>query len=166
MKQPAILIGMPGVGKSTIGVLLAKALSLGFLDTDVHIQSREGRRLQDILDEMGIEAFCRLEEQYLFEIDPSGLVLATGGSAVYSESAMERFSRMGAIIHLDLDYPLLVERIRDLPTRGVVMAPGQTLRDLFDDRLPLYRRWATLTVNCDGKTQEEIVEEIRNLFHG
>jgi shikimate kinase len=155
-----VLIGMPGVGKSTIGVLLAKAANCRFIDTDVTIQAREGRSLQAIIDADGAEAFKRLEAQHIVSLDLAGHVIATGGSAVYSPEAMAHLKAGGTVVHLDLPLELVEHRITNLYTRGVVMAPGQTLRELYDERQPLYRRWADLTVDVSDKTQEQVVDAI------
>ena len=156
-EQNIILIGMPGVGKSTIGVLLAKATLRDFLDTDVCIQAGEGRRLQDILDGSGAEEFCRTEESYILSLNCAGCVLATGGSVVYSAAAMEHLKATGPVVHLDLPLELLERRIENLRTRGVVIADGQTLGQLYEQRQPLYRRWADLTVACAGINHEQVV---------
>ncbi|NOZ22299.1 MAG: shikimate kinase [Planctomycetes bacterium] len=151
---------MPGVGKSTVGVLLAKVTSRDFVDTDVVIQSREGRRLQDIIDTEGTAAFRKIEEQALLSLDLRRHVIATGGSVVYSERAMKHLGASGAIVHLDLPFDALERRITDLDSRGVVMEPGQTLRDLFDERQPLYRRYADATIDCTGLTHEQTVAAV------
>ena len=169
MKRNVVLIGMPGVGKSTVGVLLAKEMMKGFLDTDVYIQSREGKRLQTLLENLGPEQFCELEERSILRLSldgrefVNGAIIATGGSVVYGKKAMARLMEIGVIVHLDLGFHLLEQRITNLATRGVVILPGQTLRDLYDERLPLYRQYAQLTVSCKGKTQEQIVLEVIRL---
>ncbi len=155
------LIGMPGVGKSTVGVLLAKATGRRFLDTDLVIQTRVGESLQHILDTRGMVAFCRIEEQVLLDMDVHSSVIATGGSVVYSAAAMGRLNHTGPIVHLDLPLDALERRISDLETRGVVLGPGRTLADLYAERHPLYEAWADLTVDCSGRTQDAIVTEIR-----
>jgi len=152
-----VLIGMPGAGKSTVGVLLAKALSRDFLDTDVYIQAKQGRTLQEIIDQEGLPAFCRIEERHVRSLKCRTSVIATGGSVVYSPAAMARLQASGIIIHLDLDLPALEKRLTDLSSRGVVMGPGQTLPQLFAEREPLYRKYADLTIDCAGFTHEEIV---------
>jgi len=152
-----VLIGMPGVGKSTVGVLLAKALSRDFTDTDLYIQSRECRRLQDILDGHGRDIFLTLEERYILTLDCRGHVIATGGSVVYSEPAMDHLADAGIIVHLDLPFDQLERRINNLPTRGVVMASDQTLRTLYDERQPLYRHYADVAVPCEGRGHDEVV---------
>lgn len=155
-----VLIGMPAVGKSTIGVLLAKATSRDFIDTDVYIQAREGRSLQEIIDREGLEEFCRIEARHVLSLSCRGKVLATGGSVVYSEPAMKHLGSCGVVVHLALDLPAIKKRLTNLDSRGVVMAPGKTLDLLYKERLPLYREYADFTVNCRGKTHEEIVAEI------
>ena len=155
--QNIILIGMPGVGKSTVGVLLAKALSRDFLDTDVYIQAKERRTLQEIIDQEGLDFFRRIEERHVRSLKCRTSVIATGGSVVYSPAAMARLRSSGIIIHLDLDLPALEKRLTDLSSRGVVVAPGKNLPQLFAEREPLYRKYADLTIECAGFTHEEIV---------
>ncbi len=155
-----VLIGMPGVGKSTVGVLLAKALGRYFLDTDVLIQAIQGRSLQDIIDIDGLAAFRKIEEDYVLCTDLANAVIATGGSVVYSEKAMQHLAAHGVIIHLDLPVDKIEQRIRNLPTRGMVMEKGQTIRFLYNQRQPLYRRYAQFTIDCTHKTHEQIVAEI------
>jgi shikimate kinase len=155
-----VLIGMPGVGKSTVGVLLAKALGRYFLDTDVFIQAAQGRSLQEIIDSEGLAAFCKIEEDYATCIDLTNAVIATGGSVVYSERAMRSLTKHGVIVHLDLPVERIEERLRNLPTRGVVMEKGQTLRSLYAQREPLYRKYAQVTIDCTDKNHEQIVAEI------
>jgi shikimate kinase len=155
-----VLIGMPGVGKSTVGVLLAKATRRGFLDTDVWIQAREGRTLQAILDAGGLDAFVAMEAGHICSLDVTRCVVATGGSAVYSGRAMRHLQAGGAIVYLRAPFELLRRRVTDMATRGVVIARGQTLADLFRRRRALYERWGQLTIDCEGKTQDEIAAEI------
>jgi len=151
---------MPGVGKSTVGVLLAKATRRGFLDTDVWIQTREGRTLQEILDAEGLERFCRIEEEHILSLAAPGSVIATGGSVVYSEAAMGHLRASGPIVYLTLPLEQLEKRITNMATRGIVIERGRTLGDLFEERRGLYERWADLTIDCGGKTQDEIAAEI------
>ena len=155
-----VLIGMPAVGKSTIGVLLAKAVSRDFIDTDVYIQAREGRSLQEIIDRQGLEEFCRIEERHVRSLSCRGQVVATGGSVVYSAAAMNHLRTCGAVVHLTLDLLSIKKRLTNLDSRGLVMAPGKTIDFLYRERMPLYRKYADFTVNCRGKTHEEIVAEI------
>jgi len=155
-----VLIGMPAVGKSTIGVLLAKAASRDFIDTDVFIQAKEGRSLQEIINELGLKEFCLREEHHILTLACQGKVIATGGSVVYSHKAINHLMSCGLMIHLDLDLPAIKKRLTNLDSRGLVMAPGKTLDLLYEERLPLYQKYADLTVDCAGKTHEAIVEEI------
>jgi shikimate kinase len=155
-----VLIGMPGVGKSTIGVLLAKALGCHFLDTDVFMQAMQGRSLQEMIDRDGLAAFCEAEEDYILYLDATNTVIATGGSVVYSEHAMRHLAEHGGSVHLDLPVERIEERIRNLQTRGVVMEKGQTIRSLFAEREPLYRQYARITIDCTNKNHDDLVTEI------
>jgi len=162
-----ILIGMPGVGKSTVGVLLAKDTGKGFLDTDVWIQACTGRTLQDMLDADGLEAFCQMEQRHICALAVTGCVVATGGSAVYSDAAMRHLGATGPVVYLGLALEPLQRRITNLATRGVVIARGRTLEDLYYERRPLYERWADLTIDCGDRTQDELAAEIaRELADG
>lgn len=159
-ERNVVLIGMPGVGKSTVGVLLAKALSCSFVDTDVYLQAREGRRLQDIIDTDGLDRFTATEESYILSLDCRGHVVATGGSVVYSERAMAHLRQSGVVVYLYLPLEPLYARVTNLDSRGVVMAPGQSFADLFDERQPLYARHAELTIDCTGLNHDETVAAI------
>lgn len=162
MNSNIVLIGMPGSGKSTCGVVAAKMLLKNFYDTDLLLQNIEGSRLQDIIDSKGIEYFEQAEENAILSLNIQGTVIATGGSVVYSEKAMKHLKSLGKIIYLHLDYNSMVGRITNLSTRGVVMKNGETLRDMYNERLPLYSRWADETINCDNNTVEETAVAIRN----
>ncbi|MEW5801896.1 MAG: shikimate kinase [bacterium] len=155
-----VLIGMPGVGKSTIGVILAKVLSRDFLDTDVYIQAEEGRTLQEIIDREGMEKFCELEERYVTSVARRGAVIATGGSVVYSDLAMVHLKSQGVVLHLSLPIHLLEKRLTDFTTRGVVKKSAQTFIELYDERIPLYERYADSTIDCTGMGHEEVVKVI------
>jgi shikimate kinase len=155
-----ILIGMPGVGKSTVGVLLAKALNKNFIDTDVYIQSRENRRLQEILDTVGLPAFLALEERRVLELEPRNCVVATGGSVVYSGPAMLHLKQYGQVICLWLPMEMLEQRITDFGTRGVVMEHDQTFRQLYESRAPLYECHSGIRIDCTGLSHEQVVEKI------
>ncbi|MCF8050819.1 MAG: shikimate kinase [Desulfobacterales bacterium] len=161
-KTGVVLIGMPGVGKSTAGVLLAKRLGLGFLDTDVHIQTLEGLRLSEIIQRESLAGFCRIEEQHVLSISPAGCVIATGGSVVYSERAMTHLRDGAVIVHLDLEPSLLKQRLDNMDARGVVRAPGQTVADLYRERSPLYRRYEDMRIDCDILSPEEVIAAIVN----
>jgi shikimate kinase len=157
-----VLIGMAGVGKSTVGVLLAKALSRRFVDTDVQIQATEGRRLQDIIDADGTLAFLAIEERAILGLTFKEHVIATGGSVVYSTPAMTHLRSNGVIVHLDLAFDLLERRITNLDSRGIVRTNGQSLRALYEERRPLYQEYADITVDCAGQSHEEVVRAVVN----
>lgn len=146
-----ILIGMPGAGKSTLGVVLAKIVNMRFIDADLVIQERCGQTLQTIIDERGAEAFIETENDILCSIQAENTIIATGGSAIYSDGAMKHFSNIGTIVYLEISYESLVERLGDLQERGVVMRNGtsMSLRELFAERKPLYEKYAEVTVNID-----------------
>jgi len=159
-KKNIVLIGMPAVGKSTIGVLLAKRLGRYFLDTDIYIQAIIDRGLQEIIDTDGLEKFCQIEAEHISCIDKTNCVIATGGSAVYSDAAMSHLKNTGTIVHLELPLEQIKKRLTDLNVRGVVIAKGQTLEDLYQQRNPLYKKWADITIDCSGATHEQLVETI------
>jgi shikimate kinase len=154
-----VLIGMPGVGKSTAGVLLAKTASMGFVDTDVVIQTHEGRRLQDIIDMDGLEVFREIEERHVLQLDCENHVVATGGSVVYSEKAMDYLKSDAIVVYLSLSLRDIEQRLTNLPSRGVVKEPRQTLASLFRERTPLYLFYADVTVDCAGLSHEQVVHE-------
>ena len=158
------LIGMPGAGKSTIGIILAKNLSLGFIDTDVLIQINRGKSLQQILDESGHLALRAIEEEEICKLNVTRHVIATGGSAAYSERAMAHLGSMSTIVFLEVSFNEITRRIRNFETRGIAKGPHQTFQDLFVERQLLYRRYAQLTIPCDGITQEEIALRIASLI--
>ena len=155
-----VLIGMPGSGKSTVGVLLAKRLGLGFVDTDLLIQEEAGRTLQAIVDHDGYEALRRIEEQVLLKLDVRHKVISTGGSAVYSVRAMEHLKANGTVVFLDIPLELVIERIGDHSMRGISRRPDQSLEALFEERLELYSRWADLTVQGEGRNQEQVADVV------
>jgi len=159
-KTNVVLIGMPGAGKSTIGIVLAKRLGYDFLDTDVLIQARQGRRLQTIIDGEGLTSFRQIEEAALLSLACRRTVIATGGSAVYSEKGMAALRRDGVIVFLDLPLAELERRVRDMDSRGMVIDPGETFADLYARRLPLYRRWAEITVSAAGSNVEDVAGEL------
>ena len=155
-----ILIGMPGAGKSTVGVVLAKNMGLRFLDSDICIQEQEGKLLHEIIAQPGLNAFLETENRINASLQTEKSVIATGGSVVYGKEAMEHFKDMGTVIYLKLPYDEIKERLGDLTKRGVVLKPGQTLKDLYEERIPLYEKYADITINCTGKAIREIVSEI------
>lgn len=160
LKSNIVLVGMPGSGKSTVGVILAKLLSYDFLDTDVLIQSSQRRALQDIVDRDGHLALRTIEEDTLLSLDLQHHVIATGGSAVYSAAAMAHLAAIGTVVFLDVDLATLEGRVDNLATRGLVRRPGQSLADLFAEREALYKQAADITINCTGKTQEAVCSAI------
>ncbi len=160
MKNNYVLIGMPGAGKSTVGVVLAKRLGYRFLDSDLVIQEKTGKLLYQLIEELGEAGFLVLENEVNASLCVQKTVIATGGSAVYGKEAMEYLGRNGHIVYLKLPYEELEERIGDLHERGVVLRPGFTLRDLFTERTSLYERYADITVDCGRKSIRQVMEEI------
>ena len=158
-KKNVVLIGMPGAGKSTIGVILAKVLGKNFIDADLVIQKKEGRLLREIIEQEGPDGFLAVEERVNAGICPDAAVIATGGSVVYGQRAMEHLGRIGAIVYLKLSYPAVESRLRDIRGRGVVLRDGQTLLDLYQERAVLYERYADVTVEEDGLGVEETLEK-------
>jgi len=159
-KQNIILIGMPGAGKSTIGVLLAKRLGASFLDTDILMQTQEGCYLQETIARHGIDGFRSIEERYLFTVPPDCGVVATGGSAVYSEKAMAHLKSLGPTVYLQIGLAPLKRRLGNLDERGVLILPGQTIDMLFKERRPLYERYADITVSTAGVTPDQVVTAV------
>ena len=155
-----ILIGMPGVRKSTVGVVLAKRLGYSFVDADLVIQSWEGKLLHEIIEERGVEGFWMLEEAVGESMDVRRTVIATGGSAVYGENAMAHYKQIGTVVYLSLPLEGIRERLGDLTERGVTLRDGQDLDGLYVERQPLYERYADVTVDCEGLSIREIVEQI------
>lgn len=160
-----VLIGMPGSGKSTVGVVVAKALGMDFVDTDLTIQRREGALLQDILNTRGLEAFLDAEEAAIRSVTCERCVIAPGGSAVCREGAMEHLKALGSVIYLRLPLEEIEARVGNLSTRGIAMSPGQTLADVYAFRTPLYARWADWTVDAAGRTLAETVAAVRALVN-
>lgn len=156
-----ILIGMPGSGKSSVGVVLAKALGCRFLDADLLIQEREGALLQEILDRRGLEPFLDLEGEVLRSIRCRRTVIAPGGSCVCRAGAMEHLRSLGTVVYLQLSLSEVEARICNLATRGIALAPGQTIVDVYEYRVPLYQRYADLTVRADGQTLTGTVEAVK-----
>lgn len=155
-----VLIGMPGSGKSTCGVVAAKMLLKNFFDTDLLIQNLENSVLQDIINNKGNDYFERAEESAILSLDINGTVIATGGSVVYSDKAMEHLKKLGRIIYLHIDYENMCQRISNLSTRGVLIKNGETLKDMYDERLPLYEKWADVVIDCNSNTIEQTAKQI------
>lgn len=159
-KENVVLIGMSGAGKSTLGVLLAKALGKDFVDTDILIQQREKRLLQEVIDQEGLEYFLQVEETVLLELEVQNAVIATGGSVVYSQRGMAALKRRGTVIYLSVPYEEVRKRVTNITTRGIVLRSGNTLQDAYEERLPLYRRYSDLVIDCTGRDIEGCVEEL------
>lgn len=157
-----VLIGMPGAGKSTIGVLLAKSLLFSFVDTDLIIQNKYQKSLCDIIEESGTDGFLQIENDTILSCDFENSVVATGGSAVYGKEAMEKLKENSVFVYLKLPLCELERRIADIKTRGVAMKNGATLADLFDERSPIYEKYADFTLDCSGLNPEQCVERIVN----
>ncbi|MGN0611099.1 MAG: shikimate kinase [Ruminiclostridium sp.] len=152
-----ILIGMPGAGKSTVGVLLAKSLGYDFVDADLVIQKQQGTKLQRIIDERGLDGFKQAEEQALLSINESKAVIATGGSAVFSEKGMAHLKENGICVYLRVDEKELIRRLTNIKTRGIACRPGETVAEIIAEREAYYDRYADITVECEGTTAEQVV---------
>ena len=159
-----ILIGMPGSGKSTVGVLLAKMLGYSFIDTDLIIQQVEGKMHYEILRDEGAEGFARLENSVCANLQAKRTVIATGGSAVYGEEAMKHLGSIGKVVYLNVSLSELKKRVRNFETRGIMRKDGQSLAEIFAERKHLYEKYADITVNCDGtifaKYRRDAIEKI------
>ena len=162
MKNNIVLIGMPGVGKSTIGVILAKILAYHFLDSDLVIQEREGKRLHQIISEVGTEGFLKIENDVNASLQVEKTVIATGGSAIYGAEAMEHLKEIGEVVYLKADYQTICKRLGNLEKRGVALKPGQTLKDLYDERTVLYEKYADVTVDEKGLGTSETIDAVLN----
>ncbi len=156
-----ILIGMPGCGKSTVGVVLAKALGMDFIDSDLVIQKKTGVKLSQLIDEHGDEGFRAIENRINAELEADNSIIATGGSVIYGEDAMRHLKQIGTIIYLKLSCEAIEDRLGDLHARGVTIRPGWTLQDLYNERVPMYEKWADITVDCEQLRLREVVGYIR-----
>ncbi|TCK86755.1 shikimate kinase [Natranaerovirga hydrolytica] len=155
-----ILIGMPGVGKSTVGVLLAKTLGYEFIDTDLLIQKEKKTTLQKIINKEGIEGFLKTENEVVSQLKCHQAVIATGGSVVYGQEAMENMKALGTVVFLELPLKSLQKRLKNIKTRGVAMKEGQTLKSLFEERVPLYETYCDIKISAKNKGVEKVIEEI------
>ena len=156
-----VLVGMPSCGKSTLGRLLAKELGYDFLDTDEVIIRLNGCPLRDILDEHGVDGFIRVEEAAVCTVDVDNTVIATGGSVVYSEKAMKHLMKNGKVVYICLSFDEMERRLGDLHARGVAIAPGATLQDLYNERTPLYEKYADVTVEiCNGNSVRQSLQNL------
>ena len=160
MKKNIVLIGMPGVGKSTVGVILAKLIGYKFVDTDLIIQEKEKKLLREIISEQGIDGFIETENRILSNIDMKEAVIATGGSVVYGNDAMKKLSEKSIVVYLKLDYNKLKYRLGNIKNRGVVIRNGQSLNGLYKERVPLYEKYADVTIDENGCNVEKTVSKI------
>lgn len=160
MKKNIVLIGMPGAGKSTVGVVLAKNMGYRFIDSDLVIQDAYGKLLHELIEEHGVEGFWEIENKANMGLDAQKSIIATGGSVIYGKEAMEHLSEIGTVVYLKLSYEEIEERLGDLNARGVTLKPGQSLKELYEERTPMYEKYAHVTIECDGKMIRDIVKEI------
>lgn len=155
-----VLIGVPGAGKSTTGVILAKALQKKFIDTDLVIQETTGQLLQEIIDSAGPEAFKKLEEETILSLTVCNTVIATGGSVVYSRNAMEHLKAGGVIVYLRISFEEMERRLKNIAARGIVLVAGESLREMYDERIPLYETYADIIIDCSQDAFETVVGTI------
>lgn len=165
MKDNIILIGMPGVGKSTVGVILAKVLGYQFLDADLVIQQQEGKLLREIIEEVGTEGFIEVENRVNASLEVKKTIIATGGSVVYGKEAMEHLSNIGTVVYLKVPFKTLEKRLADIKGRGVVLKEGQDLLGLFEERTPLYEKYADIMIDEDDLTVEQTVDKLIENLH-
>ena len=165
MKDNIVLIGMPGVGKSTVGVILAKTIGMNFVDTDLVIQEKEKKLLREIIAEKGVDGFLNTEETIVGNVDVSNSVIATGGSVVYGKKAMQHLKDIGTVVYLKLSLEAVSARLSDIKGRGVVLKPGQTFEALYDERVKLYADYADITIDEEGLSIEQTVEMTTSLLN-
>ncbi|MBO4913199.1 MAG: shikimate kinase [Butyrivibrio sp.] len=159
-KDNIILVGMPTSGKSTVGVILAKILGYNFVDADIVIQKKDGRRLSEIIEQEGVDGFIEIENKINAGIETEKTVIATGGSVVYGTEAMEHYKNIGKIVYLKVGMEVLTKRLKDVKQRGVVMRPGQSLISLYNERSVLYEKYADITIDEKNNTMEEVVTDL------
>ena len=159
-KDNIILIGMPTSGKSTVGVILAKILGYNFIDADIVIQEKEGRKLSEIIESEGIKGFIDIENRINTGIEVQKTVIATGGSVVYGNEAMQHYKNIGKVVYMKIDMEVLTKRLSDVKQRGVVMEEGQSLLSLYNERCKLYEKYADITVDEKNNTMEEVLADI------
>jgi shikimate kinase len=155
-----VLIGMPGAGKSTVGVILAKVLGYHFIDSDLLIQEQEKCLLKDIIERDGLEGLIAVEEQVNCKIQTENSVIATGGSVIYGAKAMEHLREIGAVVYIKLNYDTIKNRLGNIKQRGVVFRKGQTLKSLYEERCPLYEKYAHIIIDAENLSMEEVMEKI------
>lgn len=153
-----VLIGMPGCGKSSVGVRLARLMGMAFVDTDDVLQAQQGQRLQPMIEERGIDAFLAMEEACVAGLSCAHSVIATGGSVVYGQKAMRHLHACGTVVYIKLPFDVIEQRLSNLATRGVTLRPGQSLRDLYDERIPLYEREADIVFEAENVPLEKTAE--------
>ena len=160
MKKNLIFIGMPAVGKSTVGIVVAKRLGIRFIDTDLLIQEQEGKLLREIIAESGVDEFLEIENRVNASVKAQNAVISPGGSVVYCKEAMEHFKKIGTVVYLKVSYQTIKRRIRNPKKRGVVLREGQTFKDLYNERVPYFEKYADITVCEDGCRIEETIENV------
>ncbi len=163
-KSNLVLIGMPAAGKSTVGVILAKVLGYQFIDADLVIQEQEKRLLKDIIKEDGLDGFIEVENRVNANLEVENTVIATGGSVIYGKEAMEHLKSIGTIVYIKLSYETLENRLSNIKQRGVVLKKGQSLRELYEERCPLYEMYADIIVNAENLDVEKTMESISTMY--
>jgi shikimate kinase len=158
-----VLIGLPTAGKSSLGVILAKTLGMNFIDTDIVIQEKTGRLLQEIIDHDGPDLFLAIEERTILSLNCTNTVIATGGSVVYRTRAMEHLKSGGIIVYLQISFEEMSHRLHNITSRGIAIDPGQTLSEMYHQRIPLYEQYADMTVGCSSVSFESVVGQIANI---
>ena len=164
MKNNIVLIGMPGAGKSTVGVVLAKVTGHRFVDSDLVIQETAGKLLHELITEHGMEGFLEIENKINAQLDITKAVIATGGSVIYGEEAMEHLKEIGLVVYLKLSLDSIADRLGDLKQRGVALKEGWGLKELYEERVPLYEKYADVVLDCENKPIREITEEIAKAY--
>lgn len=164
MKNNIVLIGMPGAGKSTVGVVLAKVVGHRFVDSDLVIQETYGKLLHELITEHGLEGFLEIENQVNAGLHMEKSIIATGGSVIYGREAMEHLKEIGLVVYLKLSLESIADRLGDLQQRGVALKDGWGLKELYEERVPLYEKYADLTIDCEEKSIREITEEIAGAY--
>ena len=164
MKNNIVLIGMPGAGKSTVGVVLAKVVGHKFVDSDLVIQETYGKLLHELITEHGLEGFLEIENQVNAGLNTEKSIIATGGSVIYGKEAMEHLKEIGLVVYLKLSLESIADRLGDLKQRGVALKEGWGLKELYEERVPLYEKYADLIMDCEDKSIRQITEEIAGAY--